>query len=358
MNEEIKKVVVIMGDPTKQDPIKPDNIFDEDDKETVDKLKYALKELDGYNFIYLNNHNVLFNRLKRLRKSIDIHLVLNLCDEGFNNDPTKEIDIPVMLERLNLPYTGASSTCLASCYDKSIVKSIAIEMGIPVAEGFLIDSKEIEMPNIQFPLIAKPNFGDGGFGVTKDSIVYSLEGLYSAISKMREEFNYHKSVIVERFIDGKDLSIGIIGNFKNYRILPITEEDYSALPPDFPKICGYETKWLPDSPYQNIKTIPVELSEITRKIIVNSSLNLFERLECRDYVRFDWRLNKQGNPYLLEVNPNPGWCWDGHLAKMSAFAGISYSKMLGLILMAAEQRYELHSNDKKEPVLLVASASQ
>jgi D-alanine-D-alanine ligase len=71
---------------------------------------------------------------------------------------------------------------------------------------------------------------------------------------------------------------------------------------------------------------------------------LFERLECRDYARFDWRLDASGNPKLLEVNPNPGWCWDGHLAKMAAIAGMSYEMMLDAILETAEAR--MH-NDKK-----------
>jgi len=61
-------------------------------------------------------------------------------------------------------------------------------------------------------------------------------------------------------------------------------------------------------------------------------------LECRDYCRFDWRIGKDGIPKLLEVNPNPGWCWDGHLAKMASLEGISYQDMLGLILAAAENR--------------------
>ena len=67
-------------------------------------------------------------------------------------------------------------------------------------------------------------------------------------------------------------------------------------------------------------------------------MKLFERLECRDYARFDWRLDKEGNPRLLEVNPNPGWCWDGHLAKMAKLEDMSYPKMLEKILRSAEKR--------------------
>ena len=71
-----------------------------------------------------------------------------------------------------------------------------------------------------------------------------------------------------------------------------------------------------------------------------SCLKLFERLECRDYARFDWRIDNNGTPRLLEVNPNPGWCWDGHLAKMAKLQGMSYSAMLASIVEACKSRME------------------
>jgi D-alanine-D-alanine ligase len=124
-------------------------------------------------------------------------------------------------------------------------------------------------------------------------------------------------------------------------VLPIIEEDYSALPPQLPRICGYEAKWLPDSPYWNIRSVPANLPETTEKFVGACCLNLYERLDCRDYCRFDWRLDSKGNPKLLEINPNPGWCWDGHLAKMAKLAGLSYSQMLGAIVRAAEERLSI-----------------
>ncbi|MBI4219863.1 MAG: hypothetical protein HY682_06960, partial [Chloroflexi bacterium] len=105
-----------------------------------------------------------------------------------------------------------------------------------------------------------------------------------------------------------------------------------------PRICGYEAKWMPDSPYWNIKSLRADLPSKIEEDIVEWCLRLFERLECRDYARLDWRLDANGNPKLLEVNPNPGWCWDGHLAKMAGHAGWSYSEMLANILRAAERR--------------------
>ncbi len=145
---------------------------------------------------------------------------------------------------------------------------------------------------------------------------------------------------MEEFLRGADLRLGIIGNMEHNTVLPIIEEDYSELPEGLPKICGYEAKWLPDSPYmQTLRSIPASLPLATEQELINHSLRLFQRLDCRDYCRFDWRLNNLGEPKLLEANPNPGWCWDGHLAKMSSIGGMDYSQMMEAILNAAELRY-------------------
>lgn len=341
--ETFKNVVVILGDPNKPDNLKPGGVFDEDDFYTIDQLKGALRELKGYKFTYLSNHDTLIHDLEKIKSKVDY--VFNLCDEGFMNDPRKELHVPALLEILGIPYTGSGPQCLAYCYDKSLVRGIAKEMGIPVPEAVFVKPEDtsISLP-FNFPAIVKPNYGDSSFGITQKSVVYNPEQLLNAIAEIREKFGYNKPILVEEYLTGKDLTVGIIGNPPNdYIVLPIVEEDYSVLPPDLPRICGYEAKWLPDSPYWNLRSIPADLPENVREFIIESSLKLFERLEVRDYCRFDWRLDAEGNPKLLEVNPNPGWCWDGHLAKMARIAGYTYADMLRLILEAAEKRLGLRS---------------
>jgi D-alanine-D-alanine ligase len=348
--KEYKNVTVLFGDPRKPDALKPLCVFDDDDFYTIDQLKDALRELDGYRYSYLNNHDTLFNDLVKLGTKTDF--VLNLCDEGYNNDPRQELHVPALLETLNIPYTGGGPQCLAFCYDKSLVRGIAKEMDISVPEAFFIKPEDstFELP-FGFPVIVKPNFGDSSFGITQRSVAYSVEQLVNAISEIREKFGYEKPVLVEEFLTGTDFTVGIIGNPpESYMVLPIIQEDYSTLPPELPRICGYEAKWMPDSPYWQIKSIPANLPDDVEKVVVECCLKLFERLECRDYSRFDWRIDAQGNPKILEVNPNPGWCWDGHLAKMSKIAGLSYSQMLGEILRAAEERLSAQTPTDKESI--------
>lgn len=333
-----KNVVVLLGDPRKPDPLKPLCIYDDDDFYTIDQMKGSLRELKRYQFTYLDNHDNIIHNLKKLKTKTDI--VFNLCDEGYKNIATQELHIPAILEVLGIPYTGAAPQCLAFCYDKSLVRGIAKEMGISVPEAFFIKPQDItfELP-FDFPVIVKPNLGDSSFGITQRSVATNSEEFLNAITEIRENFGYDKSIIVEEFLTGKDLSVGIIGNSpEDYTVLPIIEQDYSMLQKELPQICGYESKWLPNSPYWNIKSIYTTLPKETEKSIVACCLKLFERLECRDYTRLDWRLDQRGNPKLLEVNPNPGWCWDGHLAKMAKIGGMSYPEMMEAILHAAEQR--------------------
>jgi len=336
--KKLKDVVVVLGDPQKPDYLKPSTVFDEDDFYTIDELKSGLTELKEFNFTYLNNHDNLIRDLLKIKDKADF--VFNLCDEGFYNNPQKELHIPSLLEILGMPYSGSGPQCLAYCYDKSLVRGIAREMEITVPEAFFIKPEDttFELP-FSFPVIVKPNFGDSSFGITKKSVVGNFEELVDAISEIREKFGYDKPILVEEFLTGKDLSVGIIGNPpESYTVLPIIMADYSSLPDNLPQICGYESKWLPDTPYWNIKSISANLSEDTEKFIIECCLKLSERLECRDYCRFDWRLDINDQPKLLEVNPNPGWCWDGHLAKMTELAGISYCKTLEMLLQAAGQR--------------------
>ncbi|MBN1435773.1 MAG: methyltransferase domain-containing protein [Sedimentisphaerales bacterium] len=342
-------VIVLMGDPQKTDLVKPDANFDEDDFYTINELRKALAELDDFNFIYLNQHDTMLKDLLKYKDKCNY--VFNLCDEGFNNEPTKELHVTALLEVLGYQYSGGTPQCLAYCYDKSLIRGIAKEMDIPVPNAFMIKPEDIQFVEfpLTFPIIVKPNFGDSSFGITQRSVCYDLQTLENAIVNIRKRFGYNNPILVEEFLTGKDISVGIIGNpTTSYTILPIIEEDYSALPEDLPRICGYEAKWDPDSPYWKIKSVPAKLSEDVERFLGASCLKLFERLECRDYARFDWRLDENGTPRLLEVNPNPGWCWDGHLAKMAKIQSLSYSDMLNCILEACKNRIMLAADPQKK----------
>jgi D-alanine-D-alanine ligase len=330
-HKRVRQVTVVMGDHRRADSVKPNKTFDNDDFHTIDELKKALAQLAGFEFSYVDNHDEFIDTLRNDAGRIDF--VFNICDEGFDNDPTKELHVPALLEMLGIRYSGGNPQCLAYCYDKSLIRGVAMEMDIPVPAAFSVAPEEvtfISMP-IDFPVIVKPNYGD----------------FEQAIAKVREATGFDRPVLVEQFLTGKDISVGIIGNPPDsYTVLPVIEEDYSQLPEGLPRICGYEAKWDTESEYfRKVKSIPADLPQPTIDFLNASCIRLFQRVGCQDYARFDWRLDGNNTPRLLEVNPNPGWCWDGHLAKMAKLAGLSYPDMLREILSACDERLRVAARE-------------
>ena len=327
---------VILGDPNLPDPVKRNGRFNEEDAETVERFKTALGELPDYRFRFLDNHASLFADLRANRP----HFVLNFCDEGFNNDAFMEMHVPAMLEMLDIPYSGAGPACLGLCYNKSLVRGIAqaIDVPVPAETYFNSDDLAATIPSV-FPALIKPNYGDSSIGITKDAVVHTWEEAITCLGRLRAQMP-GCPILIQEFLTGPEYSVGIIGNpGQGYRVLPPLEVDYSRLDPALPQLLPYESKWIPDSPYwMQISYREARLDEEGRRKMIDYSNILFERLGCRDYARFDFRADAEGEIRLLEVNPNPGWCWDGKLNLMAEIAGLRYSDLLKLIIEAAQER--------------------
>jgi D-alanine-D-alanine ligase len=347
----IPDVAVILGDPRLPDPVKRGGHCGEEDFETIERLKAALGELPDYRFRFLDNHASLFTDLRAGRP----HFVLNFCDEGFNNDAFMELHVPALLETLTIPYSGAGPSCLGLCYNKSLVRGIAqsIDVPVPAETYFNSDDLAATIPSV-FPALIKPNFGDSSIGIGRDAVVHSWEEAIACLGRLREQLPFCP-ILIQEFLTGPEYSIGIVGNpGQGYRVLPPLEVDYSRLDPDLPRLLPYESKWVPNSPYwSQIDYREARLDEESRRKITDYSNNLFERLGCRDYARFDFRADAEGEIKLLEVNPNPGWCWDGKLNLMAELAGLRYCDLLRLIIEAAQERVVAH-----RPGLVVALAER
>jgi len=330
------KITVIMGDPRLPDKVKKNGQYNEEDLETISRLKKALSELGEYEFSYIDNHTSLLSTIKTERPQF----VFNLCDEGFNNNARLELNIPAYLEVLGIPYSGASPSGLAICYNKSLVRALAETIDIPTPlETYYSPGDQSATIPATFPALVKPNFGDGSIGITMEALVHTSVELIEYINILKSQFP-ENPFLIQEFLTGPEYSLAIIGNNGNNRtFLPILEVDYSELPEELPRILGYESKWLPESAYwKYIQYKQAHLSEDKIRLLQDYSLKLFERLECRDYARFDFRADSSGIIKLLEVNPNPGWCWDGKLNYMAGFAGLRYAQMLELIIRAAQER--------------------
>jgi len=342
--QDVVKVVIVHGDPSKPNSILPGGKWDEDDFETIEILKRALTKLDGYSFSFLCNHDTLMSDLQNLKSKNEVDLVLQFCDEGWQNHSRMELHVCALLEMFHIPYSGSGPACIGVTLDKQTVLGMATAIDIPVPRTVYLEHERngIDLKGLKFPVLVKPNSTDGSFGITKKNVCRTEAELHDAIKSIREVFNVHGALLIQEYLEGRDVNCAIIGNPPNkHMVLPVTEEDYSALPAGWPKICGFESKWDPESPYWNIKTVPTTLDKEKQQLITDCSIRLFQRLGVRDYARFDWRLDSEGYPHLLEANPNCGWCEDGHMAKTCNLAGISYPEMLRMLIESAISRSKL-----------------
>ena len=330
------EVTVLLGDPRLGDPVKRGGKFQPEDLVTVQRLKEALRELPEYRFRFLDHHAELPGALRRRPPAF----VLNFCDEGLDNDARRELHVPAWLDLLGVPYSGSGPACLGFCYNKSLVSPAAAALDVPVpAETYVAAGRRVPAIPRTFPVLVKPALGDGSIGITADSVARNPAELAAALERLRAELP-GQPFLVQEFLTGPEYTVGVVGNPKSgLDVLPVVEPDYSQLDPALPRILGYESKWLPDSPYwSGIRYGEAALSRAHLRRLQAYSRRLFERFDCRDYARFDFRAGSDGTIKLLEVNPNPAWCWDGKLAMMAGLAGWSYAELLRRILEAAQER--------------------
>ena len=330
------EVAVILGDPQMPDATKVGNQFSQEDLEAVQRLIVALEELAPYRFVYLSDHVTLLEELRNRRPSF----ILNFCDTGYRNIQKQELHVPAYLEILGIPYSGAPPAAIATCYDKSLVRAVAAPLGIPVPEEIFL--RRAEFPSLwpkAYPVIIKPNRGDGSLGINQHAVAGNEEEARAQLKWLRDELP-GCDTLVQEFLPGQELSVCLIGNPGfGLRALPVLEVDYSQLPQGLPQILSYESKTIPESPYwTQIRYAEAQLPEEVQSRLIGYSELLFERFSLRDYGRFDFRTAADGTIKLMEVNPNPAWCWDGKMNLMAGFGGESYADLLGSLLSAAQKR--------------------
>jgi D-alanine-D-alanine ligase len=330
------RICVLTGDPRLPDLTKRDHRYNEEDFATHRAMRVAFESLPGLDFEFLDDHRALLARFAHDPPD----LVVNFCDTGFRNVAAQELHVPALLEMLGVPYSGASPAGMAICYDKQIVRLVAQAQGVPVPrEIWLAPDQPLAGRADLYPALIKPNQADGSVGITKDAVVRTAAEAARYIGWLRRELP-GRALLVQEYLPGPEYGIGLIGNpGDRLEALPPLEVDYTRLPAGLAPILSYESKALPDSPYwTEIKFKRAEIDGAKLARMVDHARRLFARLGCRDYGRFDFRCAADGEPRLLEVNPNPAWANDGKLAFMAGFAGIAYPEMLKMILEAALAR--------------------
>ena len=267
-------------------------------------------------------------------------LIFNLC-YGIGSIPKTEADVVKVLEKTGTPFTGAESHAIKITNDKVLTKKIFIENNIPTPtyQIFVSPTDRIDS-SLRYPLIVKPKNEDCSLGIQNDSVVVN-----ETLLRKKLEFLikiYKEPVLVEEYIEGRELNLTLVGNHDQISVLPVSEILFG---PTYDtgkwKIVDFDAKWKTESSnYIDTPGVcPAKLSNDILKRIQELSLIAFKACECRDYVRIDLRLSETGTPYFLEVNLNPGIAPEDGAIRSAKAAGFSYASFLKEIVKTAISRY-------------------
>ena len=305
--------------------------------EERERMQEALQQ-KGYR-TSLFNINGDIKRLIKFLEETKIDLVFNLC-ESLWGQAINEMHVAGIYELMNVPYTGAAPLALGTCLNKVRTKVILDAHGISTAHHALYKrAEEINLDDLRlsFPIIVKPSREDASIGIENSSVVRDIESLRQRVAFVVKTYN--QPALVEEYIEGRELNVAIIGN-EQPTILPISEIDFSKLPPYYPKIVTYNAKWVEGTAEYvgTVGTCPAKLSLEVEQRIRDIARQAYKLMEIRDYARVDIRLDASNTPYVLEVNPNPDISRDTGFARSARAAGMTFEDMLVKIIETAFER--------------------
>ncbi len=307
-----------------------DSLEEYDSRETVELIA-AASEAAGHSVAMLGGGREFLENI--LREKVDI--VFNIA-EGRGNSRSRESQVPSVLEMLGIPYTGSDPRCLAVCLDKPLAKKLVAVEGVATPRWQVVIDEEnlsrIPWEKFIFPAIVKPAYEGSSKGIRLTSVVDSMSRAQEEVNRLLDV--YQQPVMVEEFITGDEVTVGIIGNsppcvIGMMRIVPRRRERHFVysleVKRDYLNLVDYEC--------------PPKLEDEVLARIALSSLKVFEILGCRDFARLDFRISPEGVPYFLEINPLPGLGTYSDLVIMAQKLGWTYQGLIQAVLETALKRY-------------------
>jgi D-alanine-D-alanine ligase len=322
-----------------KDPTKPADYFSEfDSQETVNAIASAI-ETKGHSVVPVN---VSRENLIAYLKNNRIDLVFNIAEGTCGK--FRESEIPAILDYLDVPYTGSNTFSLALALNKAITKKVlkAENISTPRFQVFYKGNEELAQ-DLNFPLIVKPNREGSAKGINASNVVSDKKTLYV---KAKELISLYKhEVLVEEFIDGKELTVGILENGKT-TVLPILEIDFSSCKHSGEYFYSWRMKEYQGNTELGLNPTfhcPARLDAETEARVKEAALKTHRAVGCFDISRTDIRLSKENIPYVLEINPLPGLDpKESNFPLMAYAAGMKYEDLIEAILMSASERIRLN----------------
>jgi D-alanine-D-alanine ligase len=310
-------------------------------KETIERVVQAL-ENGGHEVELIPGDRYLLSKLgkflPKLSKKRPNGLVLNMA-LGIQGK-CRYTHVPALLEVAGIPYTCSSPLGHILALDKVVAKQIFIASGLPTPNYRVFTSPEGRNHSLEFPLIVKPRGEAASFGLT---IVDDEAALREAVDRTLNE--YKQTVLVEEFIEGREINVGILGNSPP-ETFPVLELILDGLKD---KVYSHEAKFARASRRKAKKVCPADLPRETGAYVQKLAVEAFHALNVYDFARVDIRLDSFNRPYILEVNSmaslNPG----SSFVYAARKAGYSYDQLINRIVEVAHRRYAAEEPDLFDP---------
>ncbi|MFH1889046.1 MAG: ATP-grasp domain-containing protein [Candidatus Omnitrophota bacterium] len=312
----------------KDDP--PDANAEFDHPSTIGVIASAI-ETCGFKVKKIGN---VLNLLEKIDK-LGVDIVFNISEglEGRN----RESQVPILLEMAGIPFVGADAMTLSLTLDKIMAKKVFIAEGIPTPKFFELKTSDslLNTNHFKFPLIVKPRFEGSSKGLTENSRVENKDDLKTQVEYIIN--TYKQPALIEEFISGQEFTVAVVGNdppeampivqIKIDGRLKLNDKFYT-----FARIRSDRLEYI----------CPQRINKDLAKKISDLALKTYNAVECRDFGRVDFRVDRGGNPFVLEINPLPSLSTGDVFMVVAKEIGISYAKMIGRILESALKRHNLN----------------
>ncbi len=308
----------------KGDPEDANAEFDHPD--TIEVIKDAI-ESGGHKVIKISNVRNLLRRLKKL----DVDIVFNIAEGVAGRN--RESEVPVILEMAGIPFVGGDGLTLGLTLDKIMAKKVLISEGVPTPAFFEIsDIRNIDGAGIDYPLIVKPKQEGSSKGISDKSVVKNDRELKRQADWVIR--TYKQPALVEKFITGSEFTVPIIGNDRP-EVLPTVQISIDGKT-NLGDLCYTFSRIKSDTLSY---VCPAKITRDLDKKLKAVALKAYKAVECRDFGRVDIRVDKNGNPFVLEINPLPSLSTEDVFMTVARNMKISYNSIINRILDHALERY-------------------
>ncbi|WP_392532225.1 D-alanine--D-alanine ligase [Nostoc sp. C117] len=304
-------------------------VMEFDDEETIIGLEVALFEL-GHQVERIGNGREL---ALHLAKGDRWDLVFNIA-EGLQGR-SREAQVPAVCELFAQPYTFSDPLTCALTLDKALAKRVVRDRGLPTAPFEVVsNTAEAIAVSLPMPLFLKPVAEGSSKGITGRSLVKERQELVNTYELLRELFP--QPILVETFLPGRELTVGIVGNGSNSRVVGVMEVIFTSQAETSAYTTLNKDEYLERVSYR-LLIDPEPLAAQARQL----ALDAYHTLGCRDAARVDLRCDVHGTLHFMEVNPLPGLHHiRSDLPIMGRLGGVTYTAIIAEIVESAWQRYK------------------